>query len=70
MGRRKRPVCFTYKEFKERCREGGLNISVNKTKYKIVETRKISEIVTVKDDHTKGVRNIKYLWTVINNTDD
>jgi hypothetical protein len=26
--------------------------------------------LTIKDDGIEGVRNIKYLWTVINNTDD
>jgi hypothetical protein len=37
---------------------------------KIVETRKISEILTVKGYGTEGVWNIKYLCTVINNTDE
>jgi hypothetical protein len=37
--------------------------------FKILETRKINEILTVKDDGTEGVRNIKYLWNLINNTD-
>jgi hypothetical protein len=36
---------------------------------KFVETRKISEILTVKDDCCEGVLNIKYLWNVINSTD-
>ena len=31
-------------------------------------TRKISKILTVKINDTKGVRNIKYLETVISNT--
>ena len=33
-------------------------------------TRKISEILTDKIDATEGVRNIKYLETVISNSND
>jgi len=48
-----------------------LNISAKKTNTVVQNrTRKISEMLTVKGRGTECVRNIKYWWTVISNTND
>jgi hypothetical protein len=70
MGRTKIFVSEVYEELQERAKEVGLNITVEETKELVqnMRTRRISEILTLKDHGIEVVRSFKYLGTVINNT--
>jgi hypothetical protein len=72
MGRTKISVSEVYEELQERDKEVGLNITVEETKELVQNrrTRRISEILTLKDDDIEVVRNFRYLGTVINNTNE
>jgi phosphoribosyl-ATP pyrophosphohydrolase len=72
MRRMKRAVSEVYEELKERAKEVGLNISVEKI-FAMVRTRRtkiISEMLKMKYHGVEVVRSFKYMGTVINNTND
>jgi hypothetical protein len=71
MGRTKRAISEVYSELKERTKEVGLNISVEKTKAMVQSRRpRGRELLTVIDYDIEVVRIFKYLGTVINDTKD
>jgi len=70
-GRTKRVISDVYGELKERAKEVGLIINVDKTKA-MVQNRRLGkgETLTVEDHKIKVVRRFKYLGTVINDSND
>jgi hypothetical protein len=71
MGRTKRATSTVYRELRERAKEVGLDINVEKTKA-IVQSRRPRgrETLTAKEQDSEVVRRFKYLGTVINDTND
>ena len=71
MGRTKRAISEAYGELKERAKEVGLIINVEKTKA-MVQSRRLGKgrTRTVEDRKTEVVRRFKYLGTVINDVND
>ena len=71
MGRTKRAISDIYGELKERAKEVGLSIIVDKTKA-MVENRRLGKggTFTVEDHKIEVVRRFKYLGTVINGSND
>jgi len=71
MGRTKRATSAVYGELKERAKEVGLIINVEKTKA-MVQSRRPGKggIWTVGDHKIEMVRRFKYLGMVINDTND
>ena len=72
MGRTKRAIYKVYEELKERAKEVGLNINVEKIKT-VVENRetrrkRISEVMTINDHDVEVVGSFRWLETVINNS--
>jgi hypothetical protein len=65
MGRTKRAFAEICEELKERAKEAGLNIRSRKQKSVVQNkrTRKVSEILTKKDNDMEVVRSFKYLET-------
>ena len=71
MRRRERVISEVYDELKERAKEVGLNINVEKTKA-MVQNRRLRrrETLTVKEHDIEVVKRFKYLGTVINDIND
>ena len=71
MGRTKRAISDVYGELKERANEVVLIINVNKTKA-MVQIRRLGKerTLTVEDYKIEVVRRIKYIGTVINDSND
>ena len=71
MGRTKRAISDLYGELKERAKEVGPIINVDKTKA-MVENRRLGKgrILPVQDHKIEVVRRFKYLGTVINDSND
>jgi len=71
MGRTKRAILDVYGELKERAKEVGLIINVDKTKA-MVQNRSLGKEGTliVEDHKIEVVRIFKYLGTVINDSSD
>jgi len=71
MGRTKRAISEAYGELKERAKEVGLIINVEKTKA-MVQSRRLGKgrTLTIEDHKTEVVRRFKYLGTVINDVND
>jgi len=71
MGRTKRAISEAYGELKERAKEVGLIINVEKTKA-MVQSRRLGKgrTQTVEDHKIEVVRRFKYLRTVINDVND
>jgi hypothetical protein len=71
MGRKKRATSMVYRELKKRAKEVALNINAEKTKA-VVPCRRPRgrETLTAKEQDIEVVRSFKYLWTVINDTND
>jgi len=71
MGRTKKATSAVYGELKERAKDVGLNINVEKTKT-MVQSRGTGKrgIWTVGNHKIEMVRRFKYLGTVINDTND
>jgi len=69
VGRTKRAISHVYGELRERAKEVGLIINVDKTKT-IVQNRRLGKggTLTVEDHKTEVLRRLKYLGTVINNS--
>jgi len=72
MRRTKIAVSEVYGLLKERAKEVDLNIRFEKIKVMVQNrrTRRIREILTIKDHNIEVVRSFKYLETEINNTND
>ena len=72
MGRMEIAVSELYKDLKERAKEAGLNIRVEKIRPTVQNrrTERIREILTIKDHDIEDVWSFKYLGTQINNTND
>jgi len=71
MGRTKGAISDVYGELKERAKEVGLIINVDKTKA-MVQNRRLGKggTLTVEDHKIEVVRRFKYLGTVINDSND
>jgi len=71
MGRTKRAISEAYGELKERAKEVGLIINVEKTKT-MVQSRRLGKgrTLTIEDHKIKEVRRFRYLGTVINDVND
>ena len=71
MGGMKRAISDVYGELKERAKEAGLIISVDKTKA-MVQNRRLGKegILTVEDHRIEMIRSFKYLGTVISDIND
>jgi hypothetical protein len=71
MGRTKRAISEAYGELKERAKEVGLIIYVEKTKA-VVQSRRLEKgrTLTVEDHKIEVVRRFRYLGTVINDVSD
>jgi sorting nexin-29 len=71
MGRMNRAISEVYGELKERAKEVGLNINIEKTKA-MVQSRRPGRggTLTVEDHKIEVVRRFKYLGTVINDIKD
>jgi hypothetical protein len=71
MGRTKRAISEVYGKLKERAKEVGLNINVEKT-ITMVQCRRPSkrETLTVEDHDIEVVTRFKYLGMVLNDTND
>ena len=71
MGRTKRAISDVYGELKERAKEVGPIINVDKTKA-MVQNRRLGKggTLTVEDHKTEVVRRFQYLGTVINDSND
>ena len=71
MVRTKRAILEVYGELKERAKEVGLNINVEKTKATVQNRRlRRRETLTVKDHDIEVVRRFKYQGTIINDIND
>jgi hypothetical protein len=64
-------ISEVYSELKQRAKEVGLIINVEKTKA-MVQSRRPGKggTLNVKDHKTEVVRRFKYLWTLINDIND
>jgi len=71
VGRTKRAISDVYGELKERAKEVGLIINVDKTKA-MVQNRRLGKggTLAVEDHKIEVVRRFKYLGRVINDSDD
>ena len=71
VGRTKRATSDVYGELKERAKEVGLIINVDKTKA-VVQNRRLGKggTLTVEDHKIEVIRRFKYLGTVINDSND
>jgi hypothetical protein len=71
MGRTKRAIPGVYGELKERAKQVGLIINVDKTKA-MVQNRRLGKggTLTVEDHKIEVVRRFKYLGTVISDSND
>ena len=71
MGRTKRTISDVYGELRERAKEVGLIINVDKTKA-LVQNRRLGKggTLTVEDHKIEVVRRFKYLGTLINDSND
>jgi hypothetical protein len=71
MGRTKRAISEVYGELKERAKELGLNINVEKTKA-LVQSRRTGRrrILTVEEHDIEVVTRFKYLGMVLNDTNE
>jgi hypothetical protein len=71
MGRTKRAISESYDELKERAKEVGLIINVEKTKA-MVQSRRLGKgrTLNIEDHKIEVVRRFKYLETVINDVND
>jgi len=69
MGRTKRAISDVYGELKERAKEVGLIINVDKTKA-MVQNRRLGKggVLTAEDHKIEVIRRFKYLGTVINDS--
>jgi hypothetical protein len=71
MGRTKRAISEVYGELKERAKEVGLNINIEKTKAMVQSRRPGSRrTLTVEDHDIEVVMRFKYLGTVLNDTNE
>ena len=71
MGRTKRAISEAYGELKERAKEVGLIINVEKTKAMVLNRRYgKGRTLTIEDHKIEVVRRFKYLGMVINNIND
>jgi sorting nexin-29 len=71
MGRMKRASSEVYGELKERAKDVGLIITVEKTKAMVQSRRpRRGRTLTMEDHKIEVVRRFKYLWTVINDIND
>jgi len=71
MGRTKRAILEAYSKLKERAKEVGLIINVEKTKA-VVQSRRLGKggTLTIEDQKIEVVRRFKYLGMVINDVND
>ena len=70
MGKTKRAVSEVFEKLKERAKQVGLNIRVEKAKAMVQnnKTRRIREILTIKEHDTEAVGRFNYLGNVTKNT--
>ena len=71
MGRTKRAISDVYGELKERAKEVGLIINVDKMKA-MMQNRRLGKggTLTVEDHKTEVVRRFKYIGRVVNDSND